>query len=138
LPGLTINSAPYREALLAGDLQFHNILMTFIAYTLTNTAILCCLAGLLGAAAHRLLNKETDKKYYPIFSGIMRGFVVYLLLLAGVYAATSDPFTTTTPEQYVRMAGTVSLLSFLVNYEPNLFQSLINLANKRTNEEELA
>ncbi len=134
LPGITINSQPFRTSLLNGDFALYNIFMTMIAYTLTNTAVLCCLAGILGATAHCLIKNCTESSSSIIFTGIMRGFVVYLLLLAGVYAATPAPFTSTTPEQYVRMAGTVSLLAFVVNFEPNLFQSLINMAqtNRRS------
>jgi len=129
LPGLTINSQPYRDALLQGEFTAQNILLTLIAYTLTNTAILCCLAGMIGTAVHNLQKKSADTMPASMMTGVLRGFVIYLLLLAGVYAATPSPFNDTTPEQYVRMAGTVSLLAFLVNYEPNMFQSVINMSN---------
>jgi hypothetical protein len=66
---------------------------------------------------------------YLLVIGLLRGFLVYLLLLAGVYAATSDPFHLPTPEQYARMAGTVSLLSFLVSYEPQFFQRAIGMVS---------
>ena len=136
LPGLTINSQPYRDAILLGDISFESILMVLLAYTITNVAILCALSGIIGAAAKTLLEKsdsssKNDVWSNPISSGVVRGFFVYLLFLAGVYAATPDPFGTTTPGQYVRMAGTVSVLSFIVNYEPNLFKSIIGFAESR-------
>ena len=138
LPGLTINSSPYRELLLKGSINFQNLFMVLVAYTVTNVALLCCTAGIVGAATRRITAKSAVREklrekplFNTVFSGIMRGFSVYLLLLAGVYAATPDPFGSTSPEQYVRMAGTISLLAFSVNYEPDLFQNIIGIASSK-------
>lgn len=61
----------------------------------------------------------------------LKRFLIYLLLLAGVYAATPDPFAAPTPEQYVRMAGTISVLAFTVNYEPDFFQMVVGMAGSK-------
>jgi hypothetical protein len=135
LPGLTINSQPYRNDLLNGVVTINGIFAVMITYTITNVALLCCLSGIIGAATRRVTSKLSELRKFDekpavttLFTGITRGFSVYLLLLAGVYAATPDPFSSPTPEQYVRMAGTISLLAFTVNYEPDLFQTIVGIA----------
>ena len=39
---------------------------------------------------------------------------------------TVSPFTTTTPEQYVRLAAAVSFFAFIVGYDPTKFRGLMN------------
>lgn len=143
LPGLTINSKPYRDAIMDGSLAFADTSMAFLTYTITNVALLCCFAGIIGSCTKRLLRPDEDEEgtsgpdkrdMNPIFSGVLRGFLIYLLFLAGVYAATPDPFASPTPEQYVRMAGTISGLSFVINYDPALFESVIAAAGPRSRE----
>lgn len=135
LPGLTVNSQPYREQISNGNVTIQNFLTVMITYTISNVAILCCLAGVIGAATRRVTARTSELRKYDdkpvlnaVFTGVTRGFSVYLLLLAGVYAATPDPFSAPTSEQYVRMAGTISLMSFTVNYEPELFQTIVGIA----------
>jgi len=140
LTGLTIESAPYRLCIEQGQITISNMTAVFFTYTITNTALLCCLAGEIGAVvrffqhSQRSTDLELDttaikREPYHLITGLLRGFLVYLLLLAGVYAATSNPFHLPTPEQYARMAGTVSLLSFLVSYEPQFFQRAIGMVS---------
>lgn len=145
LPGLTIASQPYRDCLAAGDFSWVNFGMVFLCYTVTNAAILCIVAGVAGAMARQFfspgMQEETDhttpqppennKASDNIFSGALRGFLIYLVFLAGAYAATSSPFAATTAEQYARMAGTVSLLSFLISYEPNFIRAIIGLVSSK-------
>lgn len=138
LPGLTINSQPFREQILQGNVSLHNFSVVLLTYTISNVAILCCMAGVIGAATRRITAKATEQRKFDekpvfsaIFTGVTRGFSVYLLLLAGVYAATPDPFSAPTPEQYVRMAGTISLMAFIVNYEPDLFQTIVGIASSK-------
>lgn len=135
LPGLTINSQPFREELLAGNVTFYNFSVVLITYTISNVALLCCISGVIGAATRRITAKASEQRkldekpiFSAIFTGVTRGFSVYLLLLAGVYAATPDPFAAPTSDQYVRMAGTISLMAFTVNYEPDLFQTIVGIA----------
>lgn len=138
--GLTIDSAPYRDCIASGEITFSNMVAVFFTYTITNTALLCCLAGEIGAIVRFFQHSqrpadpdlETTPPYrepYALVTGLLRGFLVYLLMLAGVYATTSNPFDLPTPEQYARMAGTVSLLAFLVSYEPQFFQRAIGMVS---------
>jgi hypothetical protein len=55
-----------------------------------------------------------------------RGFAVYLAVIAGVYIIGGDPFDQATPSQYVRFAGSVSLLAFMVGYDPMKLQDLLD------------
>jgi len=61
------------------------------------------------------------------WSAMMRSFLVYLCVLAGLYFALEDPFKDSTPAQYLRLAGTVSVLAFLVGYDPTRIQNWIGL-----------
>lgn len=142
LLGLMINSQPYRDKVGAGSWDFFDIWMVFVTYTVTNVAILCCLAGIIGSTSNLflILKKKAKNGEYPdgeyntsnpIFAGILRGFLIYILFLAGVYAGASDPFAMTTAEQYARMAGTVTLLSFIISFEPSFLRSIIGIASKK-------
>ena len=76
---------------------------------------------------------KTDSTIYlneSPFSSMLRGLVVYFAFVAGVYVANADPFSLTTPEQYIKSAGAISLLSFIVGYDPTVFCSLISLGEK--------
>jgi len=112
-----------------------NLGMAFIAYTVTNAAILCLLSGVAGAISRTLpLTSASDAATPPgsvhsprqgigeiIFAGMLRSFVVYLLFASGVYIAASDAFANTTPEQYGRVVASTSLLAFVVSYKPPVF-----------------
>jgi len=43
------------------------------------------------------------------------------------------PFSSPGPRQYIRLAGFISLISFLVNYRPNLFATISDWAFERIN-----
>jgi hypothetical protein len=134
-------------------LWFGHPLQTFAAattlYAPLNAVILALLSALAGGCASWLLHKD-DKcpasatpqekeafeeqlriwKENPL-GAMLRGFAVYLAVIAGVYVAGGDPFSTDAKQamradQYVRFAGTVSLLSFVVGYDPTRLRSLID------------
>ena len=52
----------------------------------------------------------------------MRGFLAYLLILSGFVIIANRQFVTPTAEEYIRLAGAISLLGFLAGYKPSLFQ----------------
>ena len=55
-------------------------------------------------------------------------FVIYLGVVAGIYITSNSPFATPTADQYVRLVGTLSLLAFVVGYDPTQkFQDFLNL-----------
>jgi len=133
LPGLTISSAPFRQQLISGHLTWTNVLMTLITYTVTNVAILCCLSGIIGAASKVIIggtrkeakSGESDSMSGLLLAGVLRSFLIYLLFISGVYLATNAPFASPTQEQYVRVAGLISLFAFFAGYDPRFFGRIV-------------
>lgn len=130
LPALIISSAPYRQQLENGVFTTKTIFMTLITYTVTNVAILCCLAGVIGASTRMIIDaakhkgqKQKDSFNFAgiMLAGVMRSFLIYLLFISGIYLATNAPFANPTQEQYVRVAGMISLFAFVAGYEPKFF-----------------
>lgn len=99
--------------------------MAMLTYTVTNVAILCCLAGLLGSISRRLLGDNGHRRPEPIFAGLTRGLVIYFMFLAGVFIAVNEPFANPTQDAYARLAGTLAVPAFLVGYVPHFFQRMI-------------
>jgi len=62
---------------------------------------------------------------------MLRGFFVYLFLTSGLLLLDDAPFSNPTPGQYIRLAGFLSLFSFVVSYQPRLFNKLIVWAFER-------
>ncbi len=142
--GIIVNSSPYREivaghsyAEVATTGESPNIylawLMVLLFYTPTNVLVLCMGAGLLGALARiaKLHVREKGEpklesdKTNPLISGLLRGIFVYLLLISGILVINEEPFTTPTQIQYLRLAGLLSLMSFLLSYNPSRFRSFL-------------
>lgn len=120
-------------------------LVVLTCYTPANVAILSTLAGLIGVLGSRasLHHNDGDElvldNINPYLSAIMRGFFVYLVVISGVLVLIDDPFSDPTPRQYLRLAGFVSLLSFLTNYHPHFFTRFLGqitrVVQNRTNTE---
>lgn len=146
--GLLINSSYYREALVK-KLSAADFFMATITYTPTNIAILAISAAFAGGCASHVAIGEMMKKFghtndFSVlelsdsqmymsenpFNSMLRGLVVYFAFLAGVYVVATDPFSNTTPQQYAKSAGFLSLVSFVVGYDPTVFRALLNLSAK--------
>jgi hypothetical protein len=146
--GLLIDSAPYRTKISNGTFGIMDVVATLCFYTPLNVALLTLFAGFAGGCLSKVTYghwstqaiKDTanlasnagigDREFFMTespFASTMRSFVVYLAVIAGLYITTNGPFEKPTSEQYVRFAGTISLLSFLVGYDPTRLQDLINL-----------
>ncbi len=132
--GTLINSLPYRAnvAALEGDLLqiALNGVIVIATFTYTNVAILCVLAGLLGTLGRQsqlgadAQREEDIDTVNPRSSAVLRGFLVYLGLIAGVLVFVDNPIAPT-QTQYIRLAGLISLLSFVVNARPSMFGKLL-------------
>jgi hypothetical protein len=141
--GIVVNSQPYRARIIASEVgndapgYAFAWLMTILSFTPTNVLLMALLTGLLGALGrcatlHALSKKQESSEdlfptdpINPYLSGIIRGFFTYLLIISGfiIVSATIDtPFISTTPQQYVRFAGIISLASFIVGYNPRSFE----------------
>jgi hypothetical protein len=96
-----------------------------------NLAWVCALASALGAfgnAANLADDGSTSRSRdtsNPFLSAVLRGFFVYLFMMSGLLLLDEAPFTHPTPEQYIRLGGFLSLFSFVVSYQPRLFNILI-------------
>lgn len=102
-----------------------------------NLALICVSAGVLGTfgSIANLHDDQprTDAPDYtnPYISGLLRGFFVYLFFISGVLLFDDDPFSNPAPSNYIRLAGFLSLFSFVVNYQPRTFSMLIDMAHNR-------
>ena len=133
---LPVNVPPARKvAAFLGVMAF---------YTPLNVALLTIFAGLVGGCASSITYARSRKggatataenggdartvflTESPIAS-MLRSFLVYLAFIAGVFITTNNPFATPTPDQYVRLAGLLSFVAFVIGYDPTRFQDLLSL-----------
>ncbi len=130
--GLIIDSGGYRAELTSGiglTLR-HKIYDWFVAiscYTLTNVLLLCAISSVIGEFGRRVrlgLTEEAEEirpSGNPFSAALARGFFIYLVAISGIMMLVENPFTATSPQQYVRLAGFISLLSFMMGYNPHMF-----------------
>jgi len=114
-----------------------------LLFTPLNAAMLALLAALAGGCASRVAHTgdeipkdaapeiqarvERHLRYWneSPMTAMLRGFAVYLAVIAGVYVTGGDPFKQPDSDQYARFAGTLSLLAFVMGYDPTRLQELI-------------
>jgi hypothetical protein len=118
-------------------------IVTILFYTPLNLAFISAAAGALGtlgSIANLNEDQEDDEKpgektftprdrTNPLLSGLLRGVFVYLFVISGMLLFDDSP-SDTGPNQYVRLAGFLSLFSFFVNYKPSVFSSMLDGAHK--------
>ena len=141
--GLFVETKPFRDELTRA-FNIGDLFIVCLCYTPTNAALLTCLAGLAGGISSRLTYgsfledpagiRATDKLTVtdvlvrtenPIAS-MLRSFIVYFIFVAGLaIASPQNPFSEPTQDQYFRFAAMVSVLGFVVGYDPSVFNSLI-------------
>lgn len=152
--GLLLDSKPYRKA-IEGALKANqpvsaeHVLLAALLFTPTNVALLSVLAGFLGGCAsvlndRNLLQHEMQQAQAggdaarasrlerrirfmgesPIVS-MMRGFVVYLAIISGIFLVISNPFENPTMDQFIRLAGLFSVVAFMMGYDPTRFEELL-------------
>ncbi len=117
-----------RKELTAAEKVWYWVIILF-CFTPTNVAILCCFAGLLGAGADQVfLGRDEDDweripadQSHPFLSAMARSFCVYLLVISGTIIVMANPFVDPSQEFYVRLAGLISVMSFVASYQPGLF-----------------
>ena len=165
--GMSLSASQYTNRLTSvdGSVNWNLLLIYGLLFTPTNGAILASLAGVLGGIASKLAaankfshaqpnlsdTESDDAQSYlymtenPLVS-MLRGFTTYLIFIAGSYLTTfSTSGDVNHPEQvigltasaYFKFAVTVSLLAYLVGYDPSRMKSLINsfsLTKKDTNQ----
>ena len=80
----------------------------------------------------RRLNYLTE---HPGYSTV-RGMVVYLILISGLFIVGGDPLGDAGSQvdaltKYMRLAGLFSFFGYLAGYDPTVFTSLLNLGSSR-------
>jgi len=121
-------------------------LAVMFVYTPINIGFLAVLSGLLGGCASRITfaglpaqveaagaappDAEHPHRTESPFASMFRSFLVYLAVMAGMYVIADNPFQDPTPQQYVRLASTVSLFAFIVGYDPTKFRDWIERVPK--------
>lgn len=108
-----------------------------LTYTPLNVGILCILAGLIGGCASRITYDQPSAlaaeepaanpfRTESPFASMLRSFLVYIAIVAGVSISTDGAFAATSSEGYVRFAATVSFFAFVVGYDPTKFGEWLN------------
>ncbi|HEV8543278.1 MAG TPA: hypothetical protein VGR78_12860 [Verrucomicrobiae bacterium] len=146
--GALIGSEPYRKALsdsqvlpVATILRYSFIVLT--TYTVTNVAMLCCISSMLGGI-YRGSTRADEAMSVPGVIGIrllpylIQGFVIFLLLISGLFLLGEDPFANLSANKYIRMAGTASLFSFLAGYKPRIFYRWLHRFDEATTRKKAA
>jgi hypothetical protein len=138
--GTFVGTKSYRDT-LAGDAgigaKVPALIAVLFCYTATNAALLCCTASVLGGTFRRMRERQRKRLLAPsvhvlILSLVLQGFIVYLVMVSGVVSFGGwDHFLgAPTQEQYMRMAATSSLISFMIGFSPGLFNSLMGRLEK--------
>jgi hypothetical protein len=145
--GILIGTQVYISALggaLSLGLRTWYLMMVVMFWTITNVGLLSCLAAILGAFGRRTkftshlathwadeelsdttrANPRTVVILYA--SAIMRGFGVYALVLAGLLVLATDMLVTPSQVEYVRLAATISIISFYAGYDPQMFAGILD------------
>jgi hypothetical protein len=141
--GVSVPAAPYMKALNEMNQAGMSLgsvlacgLMVILCSTFTNPGLLACLAALLGGVSRRAqgvvapgtaLAAEPQVPLTAVCAAaVVRGFFLYLVFLSGLLLLTTSAITKADQEQYVQLAGTVSVLSFVIGYDPDFFSKLMN------------
>ena len=144
--GMLIDSSQYRTT-LSTDFTWFKFIMTMMTFTPSNIAILCLVAAFTGGCTSLLVikkaqhalgldepnqNKSNSQIYMNEnpFSSMLRGMLVFFAFLAGVFITSSNALTAPTAQAYTQAAGFVSMIAFIVGYDPTLFRTFINLTDK--------
>lgn len=114
--------------------------IALVSFTPTNLVLLTLTAAFMGGTVSNVIASSLEDHQraavparrlaflseHPL-AATMRGFVIYLCVIAGLYLAMDDPFKETSPGQYARLAGTLSLAAFIVGYDPSRIESWLRL-----------
>jgi uncharacterized protein YneF (UPF0154 family) len=142
--GIFVSTKGFRDALLGGpNLSARDalraLLVTLCCYTVTNIFFLACISSCLGCMAHRWQTNtgawrstnHGDAQVRTIYAAaILRGFLFYVLVISGILiVANETTITDTTQPQYVRLAGFVSVVGFIVGFNPQLLYRFLAKVN---------
>lgn len=118
--------------------------VTLPAFTVTNLLFIAIMASFLGcmsrrwstpfeyqdssAAASTAVDTGLREMRRAYMTAVLRGFLAYALIVGGyLVVIPEDSLGDITPGQYIRLAGLVTAISFLVGFEPNSIGRLLKL-----------
>ena len=150
--GLLIPTSEMRDAIWSGGTGSFFLTIGYVigvgaGYTLTNVLFLCCFAAYLGGMAQRWQVGDGLEAIPPhaqcvaatriYIAALLRGFFLYLMFLSGfLVVSTEKTVIDTELSQYIRIAGMISIVGFIVGYDPNLvlrlMQRILSIANLPT------
>ncbi len=144
--GVAVSTKPYID-LISGSAGPATILglvqawfLVITCYTFTNIAFLCCLSAVIGAIG-RSAQVDDVERHHPAtdlrtlcVSGVIRGFFMYIVILSGTLILSDQKYDDITIEQYLKLAGLVSLLSFAIGYDPQMFVTFFERVTKWTSD----
>lgn len=130
--GAFINTNPLRQG-LQENFNLSDFFLIILAWIPTNIAFLSILAGLMGALSRGLLRKveeepgvDAAQKKNRALGGSIAGFMFYMAFMAGAFVMMDQPFTNTTEEQYYRIAGSISFISFIAGFRPDTLRRILD------------
>jgi hypothetical protein len=124
-------SSPPVSVVRPQKLSVWSLLVVLFCYLPLNLAWVCAAASALGAFGEQANlacmppSRRAQTNQNPYLASVLRGFFVYLFLLSGLLLLDDTPFVNPNQGQYVRLSGFLSLSSFVVSYQPKLFNVLI-------------
>jgi hypothetical protein len=164
--GITVDTRPYRCFISEGGVKaledeaksknnqcdqfadrtklmlFRAMVITLLWFLPINLALICVTAGMLGSFGNRA-DLSDDKSptpsrddTNPYISAMLRGLFVYLIMISGLLVLDVNPFSNPAPGQYIRLAGFLSLFSFVLSYQPRVFRKIIVWTYHRIEERE--
>lgn len=148
--GLLVDSTFFRNHVnVDGQLSLGNLTLAALVYTPTNIAFLSVLCGFIGGCTSKIfdsgdlpeqLQKAIEAQEVELIRSLkrrlsyltespllsmLRGFITYIAAIAGILLVIGDPFANPTALQYIRTAGIISLITFVMGYDPTRFEELI-------------
>lgn len=121
--GIVIGTQSYRDIINQGTdntiLLIKSWFIVICFYTLSNVAMLCCLASIIGG----ICSGNNDISFLKLATN---GLFIYLILISGLLLLGTSPFENLAQAQYTRLAGTSSLFSFMIGYNPKMLSRLIS------------
>lgn len=145
--GLLVSTQPHRDVIQnsnGNEVPFRSWFIVIAFWTVTNVGLLSCVSAYLGALGKRArFTHQTDQMHSPIdatrdhhdllwtyyLSAVLRGFGVYTLLLGGLLVLATSSLVTSTQGDYMRLAPTLSIISFYAGYDPSVFSGLLEKVN---------
>lgn len=125
---------------------FESLVLVWLAYTPMNLIFLCCFGSLLGCfgriaapaairimrgagqsdAAAGLSARAAGRNMPSALGAIAWGFFVSLLVISGTMIVSGDLETMSkSPDHYVRVAATSSILAFVVGWRPQFIERMV-------------